>query len=172
MPSSTGWSIRTRKTVRITIPRIPRPGGAALRRNRRTWSIFLGAWCVGIAVSGQAARGETVAVLQGLDKTTARISTIEAPLDRSVRFGGLVITARACVKRPPEEPPETAAFLEIDEIRPGGTSVTTARVFSGWMFKSSPALSALENPVYDVGVLDCKAASGSPPDAKGSARPK
>ena len=24
------------------------------------------------------------------------------------------------------------------------------------MFASSPALSALENPIYDVGVLDCK----------------
>jgi hypothetical protein len=83
-----------------------------------------------------------------------------------------VITARACVKRPPEEPPETAAFLEIDEVRPGGSSVATARVFNGWMFKSSPALSALENPVYDVGVLDCKAASGSPPDSKGSAKAK
>ena len=115
-----------------------------------------------IAVAGGAVHGETAAILQGLDKTTARISTIEAPLDRSVRFGGLVITARACVKRPPEEPPETAAFLQIDEVLPGGASVATTRVFSGWMFKSSPALSALENPVYDVGVLDCKDTSGSP----------
>jgi hypothetical protein len=136
------------------------------------WPAFIGAWFVAAILCGNAARGETVAVLQGLDKTTARISTFEAPLDHGVRFGGLVITARACVKRPPEEPPETAAFLEIDEIRPGGSSVATARVFSGWMFKSSPALSALENPVYDVGVLDCKAASGSPPDSKGSAKPK
>ncbi len=119
-----------------------------------------------------AARAETVAILQGLDKTTARISTIEAPLDRSVRFGALVVTARACLKRPPEEPPETAAFLEIDEIRPGGTSVNTTRVFNGWMFKSSPALSALENPVYDVGVLDCKEASGSPAASAGSSKTK
>jgi hypothetical protein len=119
-----------------------------------------------------AARGETIAVLQGLDKTTARISTFEAPLDRSVRFGALVVTARACVKRPPEEPPETAAFLEIDEIRPGGTSVSATRVFSGWMFKSSPALSALENPVYDVGVLDCKETSGSPATSTGSSKAK
>jgi hypothetical protein len=119
-----------------------------------------------------AARGETIAILQGLDKTTARISTIEAPLDQSVRFGGLVITARACVKRPPEEPPETAAFLQIDEILPGGNSANATRVFSGWMFKSSPALSALENPIYDVGVLDCKETSGSPPESGGSAKPK
>ena len=113
-----------------------------------------------------AAHGETIAVLQGLDKTTARISTVEAPLDQSVRFGGLVITARACVKRPPEEPPETAAFLQIDEILPGGNSVSATRVFSGWMFKSSPALSALEHPVYDLGVLDCRDDSTSPGSSK------
>lgn len=121
---------------------------------------------------GGTARGETVAVLQGLDKTTARISTIEAPLNHSVRFGRLIITVRACVKRPPEDPPETTAFLEIDEIKPGETSVVSTRVFSGWMFKSSPALSALENPVYDVGVLDCKETSGSPADAAGSVKGK
>src|SRR3546814_1616195 len=53
-----------------------------------------------------------IAVLQGLDKITARISTIEAPLDQPVIFGSLQITARACDKKPPEEPPESTAFLE------------------------------------------------------------
>jgi hypothetical protein len=116
-------------------------------------------------IAGQASAGP-VAVLQGLDKTTARVSTLEAPVDRSVRFGSLVVTARACLKRPPEEPPETAAFLEIDEIRAGETSVSAKRIFSGWMFKSSPALSALEHPVYDLGVLDCKDDSTSPGSSK------
>jgi hypothetical protein len=123
-------------------------------------------------LAGGAAHGETVAILQGLDKTTARISTIEAPLDQTVRFGGLVIIARACVKRPPEEPPETAAFLQIDEILPGSASAGATPVFSGWMFKSSPALSALENPVYDVGVLDCRTDSGSPAASTGSVKAK
>ena len=108
-----------------------------------------------------------VAVLQGLDKTTARISKFEAPVDQSVRFGTLVITVKACVKRPPEEPPETTAFLQIDEIRPGGEKVETKRVFSGWMFASSPALSSLEDPIYDVNVLDCKAESASPVKSAG-----
>jgi hypothetical protein len=116
-----------------------------------------------------AARAETVAVLQGLDKTTARVSRIEAPVDKSVRFGTLVITARACVKRPPEEPPESAAFLQIDEVRPGGTTVSTKRVFSGWMFASSPAVSTLEDPIYDVVVLDCKSDATAAPSS-GSTR--
>jgi hypothetical protein len=96
---------------------------------------------------------QVTAVLQGLDKITARISTIEAPLDREVAFGDLKIVVRACQKRPPEEPPESAAFLEIKEAKPGRTATM---LFSGWMFASSPAVSALDHPVYDVWVLDCK----------------
>jgi hypothetical protein len=105
------------------------------------------------------ASARTVAVLQGLDKTTARISTIEAPVGEPVKFGTLTITVRACEKKPPEEPPESAAFLQIDDRRPG--SAEPVRLFSGWMFASSPALSAMEHPVYDVGVLDCKSDSTS-----------
>ena len=75
-----------------------------------------------------------------------------------VRFGTLSIRVRDCEKNPPEETPESAAFLEIDELRPGEAQT---RVFSGWMFASSPALSALEHPVYDVNLLDCRKASGS-----------
>lgn len=104
------------------------------------------------AASG-AARAADAAVLQGLDKITARISAIKAPIGQPVRFGTLEITARACDKRPPEEPPESTAYLEIRELRPGEQPV---RVFAGWMFASSPALSALEHPVYDVSVVDCQ----------------
>jgi hypothetical protein len=106
-----------------------------------------------LVAASAAAQAETVAVLQGLDKITARISRLEAPVGKSVTFGTLTINVRACNKRPPEEPPESAAFLQIDEKRAGDT--LSQRIFSGWMFASSPALSALEHPVYDIGVLDC-----------------
>ncbi|HKX11288.1 MAG TPA: DUF2155 domain-containing protein [Stellaceae bacterium] len=112
-----------------------------------------------------AAPAVTVAILQGLDKTTARVSTVEAPLGKPVQFGTLVITARACDKKPPEEPPNTAAFLEIDEAR---ANTDRQHLFSGWMFAQSPALSTLEHPVYDVTVLDCKTETGS--SAKPSAK--
>ncbi|MFL5268306.1 MAG: DUF2155 domain-containing protein [Stellaceae bacterium] len=109
---------------------------------------------------------EPVALLQGLDKITARVSKFEAAVGASVHFGTLSIRVRDCEKNPPEEAPESAAFLEIDEMRPGDD--TARRLFSGWMFASSPALSALEHPVYDVNLLDCKAASGSARAASGS----
>jgi len=112
---------------------------------------------------------EPVALLQGLDKITARVSKFEAPVDAPVRFGTLSIRVRDCEKNPPEEAPESAAFVEIDEVRPNEGKT---RLFSGWMFASSPALSALEHPVYDVNLLECKAASGSPRAASGSATGK
>lgn len=104
------------------------------------------------------------AVLQGLDKVTARISTFEVPFDVPVRFGSLVIQARACHKAPPTEPPESTVFLEIDETFEAARS---RDLFTGWMFASSPAVSALEHPVYDVWVVDCMKASNSASDSSG-----
>ena len=93
-----------------------------------------------------------VVELQALDKITARTTTLRLPIGTELAFGTLRITARACLKSPPTEPPESAAFLEIKVADPG-TATKTA--FTGWMFASSPSLSALEHPVYDVWVVDC-----------------
>lgn len=139
----------------------PRAGPRRTRRLKvtiRALPLFLIALAaVGAAAPALALSGD-IAVLQGLDKTTARISTFEAPLDQPVRFGSLEIIARACDKKPPEEPPESTAFLEIVDVRPDSPAV---EVFRGWMFASSPAVSAMEHPVYDVWVVDCKKASSS-----------
>jgi hypothetical protein len=124
---------------------------------------------VGSAADHPDMISEPMAVLQGLDKITARVSEIEAPVGTTVRFGSLSITVRDCEKAPPEDKPESAAFLQIDEVRPGEDNV---RRFSGWMFAQSPALSSLQNPVYDVILLDCKAASGSPPQSSDSSAGK
>lgn len=94
-----------------------------------------------------------VAVLQGLDKITARTSTFTVPVGQAGGFGLLSVTVRACRKTPPIDPPESAAFVEIVEQKPGEPA---QRRFSGWMFASSPALSAMEHPVYDVWVVDCR----------------
>lgn len=121
------------------------------------------------AIAASDMIAEPVAVLQGLDKITARVSDIDAPIGKTVRFGTLAITVRDCEKNPPEDRPEDAAFLQIDEVRPGEVNV---RRFSGWMFAQSPALSSLEHPVYDVVLLDCKGANGSPPAVSGSSSGK
>ncbi len=98
-----------------------------------------------------------VVVLAALDKITTQLSTIEIRRDETVHFGTLEITLRHCRSNPPEETPESVAFLEIVDI---GHNNQVKKIFSGWMFASSPALSPLEHPVYDVWVKSCKIRSG------------
>ena len=93
-------------------------------------------------------------VLQGLDKETARILTFGGRVGETVRFRTLDIAIRRCQRTRPDEPPERAAFLQIYDIDPETGERTIA--FSGWMFKSRPALSAMDHPIYDVWVKDCK----------------
>ncbi len=105
---------------------------------------------------------EPIAVLQGLNKITARVTQFDAPLGQAVTFGTLSVVVRDCEKSAPVDRPENAAFIQIYQNRPGEEKL---RLFSGWMFSSSPALSALEHPVYDVTLLECKGASEPPPPA-------
>lgn len=98
--------------------------------------------------------------VRALDKITGRAVTIAAPAGRPVKFGTLSIVARYCHTTPPEEPPDTSAFLQITELKPGEQPVS---VFSGWMFASSPSLNGLEHPVYDVWVTSCVTDEPAPP---------
>jgi len=117
---------------------------------------FLAAVFTAISASSWAARpsvDQRYAVLQGLDKITARVSEFEVEVGTIAEFGTLSLTLRACRETLPEETPETAAFLEISDLPPGDDESTL--IFSGWMFASSPALSALEHAIYDVWVIGC-----------------
>lgn len=120
------------------------------------------------AVAYAAMIPEPIAILQGLDKISARTSRIEAPVGSTVHFGTLSIAVRDCEQSPPEDSPENAAFLQIYETPPGEDA---KRLFSGWMFSSSPALSELQHPVYDVTLLACKAAIAPAPAPAPAAPP-
>ena len=103
--------------------------------------------------------------LQALDKVTARVTELALGVGESVTYGSLKITLEACRKTPPTEEPESAAFLEIDDDPPDAEA---QRVYSGWMFASSPGLAALEHPVYDVWLLDCSTPSSTSGETSGS----
>lgn len=93
------------------------------------------------------------AVFSGLDKITGRIITFDAAIGETVQFGALQVTARVCYTRPPTEPTNIDAFLEVDEVTLQGE---VKRVFTGWMFAASPGLHAIEHPIYDIWLADCK----------------
>ena len=94
------------------------------------------------------------ATLQTLDKVTARISSLNIDLNNPERFGTLEITLARCAYRPPEEPPEDAAFLRVRDVG-HDTALPPVQVFEGWVFSSSPAISGLEHAVYDVTLVAC-----------------
>ena len=91
------------------------------------------------------------ATLQGLDKITARIKTFEVFVGESYKFGVLDIFVKRCVFSKPIDKPESLAFIIINDNSDRLSEVK----FNGWMFASSPALSALEDSVYDISILSC-----------------
>lgn len=107
-------------------------------------------------------------VLQGLNKVTGTISTLSGPVGDSMRFGNLEIVPLRCWKSAPEDQPENAGLLQISELTPGEAP---KQIFLGWMFSSSPGLSALEHPVYDITVMSCEATE-SPEDNKPTLPPE
>jgi len=101
-----------------------------------------------------------VAVISGIDKITGRIITFDVYIDETVQFGALQVTPRVCYSRPVTEAPKTTGFLEVDEIT---LDRKIRRIFSGWMFADSPGLNAIEHPVYDIWLKDCKMTSDVAP---------
>ena len=110
------------------------------------------------AVEREPNRMGTAVKLRALDKVTARTFDYTVTLGETLDFGSLTIHARHCEKTPPTELPETYAFLQIDDKRLDADAQDDEpeRIFSGWMFESRPAISALDHRVYDVWVIGCE----------------
>ena len=116
-----------------------------------------------LVMAGMSALGATpanaekvqnpIAIFAALDKVTGRISHLEIPINETVQFGALKVTPRVCNTRPPTEAPHTSSFVEVDEIKLNGE---VERIFTGWMFADSPGLHAVEHPVFDVWLTNCK----------------
>ena len=106
----------------------------------------------------------TALVLRTLDKVTATTQDYTIKIGDVLQYGSLSIEAVHCEKRPPEEPPETYGFVKISSNRLDGTGETgeVEMLFSGWMFASRPAISALDHGVYDVWVIGCNTPARPP----------
>ncbi|HVK92284.1 MAG TPA: DUF2155 domain-containing protein [Mycoplana sp.] len=125
---------------------------------------------IGIAASlfavapAEAARIENpVAVFSGLDKITGRITSFDVYVGETVQFGALQVTPRVCYNRDDTEAQKVDSFVEVDEIT---LDRKIRRIFTGWMFAESPGLNAVDHPVYDVWLVECKMTSDVPPPAK------
>ncbi|MFK0164000.1 DUF2155 domain-containing protein [Rhizobium sp. NPDC090279] len=119
------------------------------------------------ASHAEAARiANPVAVFSGLDKITGRITTFDVYINETVQFGALQVTPRACYSRDDTEQQKVDGFVEVDEIT---LDRRIRRIFTGWMFADSPGLNAVEHPIYDVWLKECKQKSDVPaPDTAGA----
>jgi hypothetical protein len=109
------------------------------------------------------------AVFSGLDKITGRIINFDVNINETVQFGALQVTPRVCYSRPPTETPNTDAYIEVDEVTLQGE---IKRIFDGWMFAASPGLHAVEHPVYDVWLTDCKGAAAAVAEVPAAPAPR
>jgi hypothetical protein len=144
------------------------------RRARGVLASFLSLG-LALAISGPAAADKikhSIAVFSGLDKITGRIISFEVSTNETVQFGSLLVTDRVCYTRPPTEAPQTDTFVQVDEV---DADKNTRRIFSGWMFAASPGLNALDHPIYDIWLTDCKGTTqliASPPTTAATPEPE
>jgi len=99
------------------------------------------------------------AVVRGLDKITGHASDYTLTIGRATRIGSLEVIARTCSKNAPEETPEVRIFVEVFEQAPARERQESERrqIWAGWLFASSPSISALDHPTYDIWAIDCRA---------------
>ncbi|GAA5095432.1 DUF2155 domain-containing protein [Bartonella acomydis] len=116
---------------------------------------FMGVVVVFSTVCGvQAERiSNGIAVFAGLDKITGRTTRFEVSLGEAYQYGALQVTPRACYTSSKDEPTRTTGFIEVNEMM---LDKKVRRIFTGWMFADSPGLNAVEHPIYDVWLKDCK----------------
>ena len=91
--------------------------------------------------------------LQGLNKITGKTFEIETSAGEVINFERLKIIPLKCWKSYPEESPENKLLIKIFEsnIRDNKEKL----IFYGWIFSSSPSISGLEHPLYDIKLEDC-----------------
>ena len=89
------------------------------------------------------------ASLSILNKITANVDNLDIKLKENFEYGELRIYPIDCYLSSPEEKPETAIYLNVYHNN------KDEKIFSGWMLKSLPSISAIEHPIYDIWVNDC-----------------
>ena len=122
--------------------------GCQIKRNNKNFLFFF----IFIIFTFYSSIASSVTILGALNKVSGKISKIKIEDNNETNFGTLKIIVRACKKSLPEDPPENSAFIEIWDKK---IDKEEEKIFSGWMFSSSPSISAVDHAVYDVWVIDC-----------------
>ena len=90
-----------------------------------------------------------IASISILNKITANVDNLDIELKNNYHYGELRIYPIECYLSNPEEKPETAIYINVYH------NTKNKKLFSGWMLKSLPSISAIEHPIYDIWINDC-----------------
>jgi len=102
---------------------------------------------------GVTPMAERVAVLGLLNKRNGIVRDLTLKPGQAMRVKDVTVRLKACDTSAPWELEKlTGAFVQVDVRRPDGQWV---RRFSGWLYKESPSLNVIEDPVYDVWPKSC-----------------
>lgn len=93
-----------------------------------------------------------MAQMQAMDKITGKVKVIEVPVGGEIKFGSFSVVVRSCKTNAENEIPENFAFVDVTDK---SFDQDEFNIFKGWMFSSSPAVNAVEHPIYDVWLLKC-----------------
>jgi hypothetical protein len=105
---------------------------------------------VGLAQSNVKTKDGSIVQLRALDTITGLVEDIELNVGDTTVYERLMISVKECRYPRGNISADAFAYLVIRDVR------EALPAFQGWMIASSPALSALEHPRYDVWVLRCK----------------
>jgi len=101
-----------------------------------------------------------IATVQILNKTTAKNSMLDLRVGQKINLGAITVKSHKCWMAPLDQKPETKILLEVFENKNSqeidANSLESKRIFYGWLFASSPSLSGLEHPIYDIVSITCK----------------
>ena len=86
-----------------------------------------------------------------LNKTTNKVSTKDILVNSKISWETLNIEVLFCGSTPPTEIPEDYVLIDVyDTINNEKTNI-----YKGWMISSSPDVTPLENPIYDLWLVNC-----------------
>ena len=98
-----------------------------------------------------AATNYEKATIRLLDKITAKSSLIDIDINKIHNHGSLDIKIYKCWNAPLDQKPETKMLVEVLETKKSGKE----QIFFGWLFASSPSISSIEHPIYDITAIKC-----------------
>lgn len=96
---------------------------------------------------------KSYAKVQILNKITAKTNYLNIKVGQEGKIDSIKIYVDACWQSSPYELSENKILLDISEKK--FNSNEYVKVFRGWMFSSSPSISTMEHPVYDVVAINC-----------------